>query len=295
MNNNFLGFFVENQKRGRMWIFKVITDRYCKKILDAYQLLADEKTYKGKEAGLLIMRNDSARSLVEIIKKIDVRTNDYDDYFKQVLQEIDLALKHVTDHVRGHNRLFNTEFTTDLYEIFFTTNLIAFMNELNNLFQKSPSLITSIQDESSFNNNRNVLWVYQFSYVLFEYILEKEFDLIINKSSRDIFDTKKQLVLKYIQSAADLYLRFEKENDAEYKELMNILLQGLRSQEHDIQQRRSQESNSSNMYSYFTQTLYKASEKIMGKGQLGQQIDFLITEFNERSMSNRSIAAISGL
>ncbi|MBI2785046.1 MAG: hypothetical protein HYX60_01535, partial [Legionella longbeachae] len=72
-----------------MWIFKLITDCYCKKILDAYQKQADEKTYKGKEAKLLIFRNHSAEGLIESIKKIENRSyEDYSTYFKQVSNAI---------------------------------------------------------------------------------------------------------------------------------------------------------------------------------------------------------------
>ena len=39
------------------------------------------------------------------------------------------------------------------------------------------------------------------------------------------------------------------------------------------------------MYSYITQSLYKASGKLIGKNQFGQKIDFLIREFNERAMT----------
>ncbi|MBI2785622.1 MAG: hypothetical protein HYX60_04660, partial [Legionella longbeachae] len=99
----------------------------------------------------------------------------------------------------------------------------------------------------------------------------------------DIFDTKKQLVLKYMKQAVELYSKCDNEDDVQYKEQMSTLLQSMRSQEHDVQQRRTQENNTNSMYSYFSKTFYKASEKLMGKGQLGQIVDFLIKEFNERS------------
>ncbi|VEH31574.1 hypothetical protein [Legionella sainthelensi] len=161
-----------------------------------------------------------------------------------------------------------------------------FINALSELYQKSPEIIKSIQDNSSFNKNRSIPWIYQFSFVLYEYILEKEFELATNKNSRDIFDTKIQLILKYVQNAASLYSRFENnEHDSEYKELMKMLLQRMQTDENDIQRRKSQQSNTSSVYSYFSQTFYKASETIMGKSQLGETIDFLIKEFNERSMT----------
>ena len=79
--------------------------------------------------------------------------------------------------------------------------MIGFINALCDLYQKSPSIISQT-DESLFNNNRNIPWVYQFSFVLYEYILEKELDIVINKIDRDIFDTKKQLILKYIRKGS---------------------------------------------------------------------------------------------
>lgn len=94
------------------------------------------------------------------------------------------------------------------------------------------------------------------------------------------------MILKYVQNAASLYSRFENnENNSEYKELMKMLLQRMQTDENDIQQRKSQQSNTSSVYSYFSQTFYKASETLMGKSQLGEKIDFLIKEFGERSMT----------
>ena len=84
-----------------MCIFKDITNRYCEKILDAYQLQSDEKTYKGKEAGLLIQRNDFARCLVKRIKTIEVKDNDYINYFKEITNEINSALKEVANAVQN--------------------------------------------------------------------------------------------------------------------------------------------------------------------------------------------------
>ncbi len=268
-----------------MCIFKDITDRYCQKILDTYQLQANEKTYKGKEAGLLMQRNEFAQCLIKKIKEIEVKDNDCTDYFEEILNEINSVLKEVKTAVTKYNKEFDTAFTTDLYENFFTASLINFINALRDLSQNSPSLITQIKDKSFFSNNRDIPWIYQFSFVLYEYILEKEFDIAINKVDRDIFDAKKRLILKYIQNAGNLYSRFENEDDTEYKELMKVLLNSMRSEEKSIQQRKPEENNTSYMYSYFSQTFYKASEKIIGKNQLGQKIELLIGAFNERIMS----------
>ncbi|AOW59156.1 Dot/Icm T4SS effector Lem24 [Legionella pneumophila] len=266
-----------------MWIFKDITDRYYKKILDSYQLQADEKTYKGKEAELLIQRNELARCLIKTISLMEVKTQeDYANYFKRVSDEINSALQAAKNAVKEYNEEHNTDFTTDLYESFFTYSLSNFIEVVSDLFQKSPSIITNIMDESLFCNNRSVPWVYQLSFVFYDYILDKEFEFITTKSSRDIFDAKKQLVLKYIQKAADLYPRYEKEDFSDCHEMVNILLLSMRSEENNLQKRRNQDSSTSYMYSYFTQTLYNASGKLMGKGQLGQKIDLLIEEFNER-------------
>lgn len=268
-----------------MGIFREIAIRYCEKIYDAYKLQADEKTYKGKEAELLIERNEFARCLIKTLKSKELN-DDYNEYFQQLLNEITSALEHVNTTVIDYNSKYGTAFTSDLYETFFTSSLKNFINSLNDLYQKSPEIIKSIQDNSSFNKNRSIPWIYQFSFVLYEYILEKEFELATNKNSRDIFDTKIQLILKYVQNAASLYSRFENnENNSEYKELMKMLLQRMQTDENDIQQRKSQQSNTSSVYSYFSQTFYKASETLMGKSQLGEKIDFLIKELGERSMT----------
>lgn len=267
-----------------MGMFREIAIRYCEKIYDAYKLQADEKTYKGKEAELLIERNEFARCLIKTIKSKEF-DEDYNQYFQQLLNEITTTLEHVNTTVIDYNSKHGTAFTSDLYESFFTSSLKNFINALSDLYQKSPEIIKSIKDNSSFNNNRSVPWIYQFSFVLYEYILEKEFELATNKTGRDIFDTKIQLILKYVQNATSLYSRFENnEEDSEYKELTKMLLQKMQTDENDIQRRKSQPSTSS-VYSYFSQTFYKASETIMGKSQLGEKIDFLIKEFNERSMT----------
>lgn len=268
-----------------MGIFKDITHRYCQKILDAYQVQADEKTYKGKEADLLIQRNEFAKCLIKKIKEIDLEDDDYSTYFEQILKEIESISKEVVTAVKEYNKENSTTFTTDLYESFFTSSLINFINALKELVQNSPSLITDIKDASFFGNNRHVPWINQFSFILYEYILEKEFDLATSKVERDIFDTKKQLILKYVQNAGNLYSQFKKdESNTEYQELMKVLLTSMSSEEKSIQRRKSDENNTGYM-SYFSQTFYKASEKIIGKNQLGQKIEFLIKEFNERSVS----------
>lgn len=274
----------------QMWIFKKIIDSYCSKILDAYQSQADEKMYTGKEAELLISRNDYARWLVESIKNIKITPEQEGiNYFKLVLEEINTSLKNVSEAVIEHNNQNNTAFTTDLYQTFFTPSLITFINVLQNLFQASPPIIANLKDESLFCNNRNIPWIYQFSFVIYDYILEKEFDLMLTRSDRDIFNAKKLLGIKYVQSVADLHSLYEGKNDNEYRNLMNILLKGFCSEEQDLQQRKTADNTAPNMYSYFTQSFYKASEQIMGKGQLGQLIEYLIKEFNERSQVNQSI------
>lgn len=265
-----------------MGIFKDITHRYCQKILAAYQLQADEKTYKGKEAQLLIQRNEFAKCLIKKIKEIEVEDDDYTAYFEKILKEIESISKEVVIAVKEYNKENSTAFTTDLYETFFTSSLNNFINALNDLVQNTPSPITDIKDASLFSNNRNVPWVNQFSFILYEYILEKEFDIATNKVERDIFDIKKRLILKYIQNAGNLYRRFENEDDTEYQEVMKVLLTSMSSEEKGIQRRKPEENNTSYM-SYFSQTFYKASEKIIGKNQLGQKIEFLTREFNERT------------
>lgn len=274
-----------------MGIFKEIAIRYCEKIYDAYQQQADEKTYTGKEAELLIERNEYARCLIETLKTKEIMDDDYGSYFQQLLNEINTALEQVTTTVSEHNSKHGTAFTTDLYETFFTSSLKSFINALNNLYQQSPEIIKSIKDPSLFSNNRSQPWVYQSSFVLYEYILEKEFELATNKSSRDIFDTKIQLILKFIQNAGSLYTRYNNdESGVEYKELMKMLLLNMRTEENDIQRRKSQQNNSSSMYSYFSQTFYRASETIMGKSQLGEKIDLLLKEFNERATSKMMLS-----
>ncbi|WP_131795426.1 hypothetical protein [Fluoribacter gormanii] len=262
-----------------MGIFKDMTDRYCQKILETYQTQADEKTYKGKEAELLVQRNDFAKCLITKIKEIDVNDNDYLDYFERILKEINLNLKEVKAAVKEYNKECKTEFTTDLYESFFNSSLINFINALRNLFESSPSLITDIKDKSLFSNERGVPWVCQFSFVLYEYILEREFDIAVTKADRDIFDAKKQLIFKYIQSVGDLCSRV-KEDDVSYQELMKALLKSMRSEEQKIQRRQSEGNTTSyNFMAY----LYKASEQIVGKNQLGQKIELLMSEFDGRA------------
>ncbi|KTD04467.1 hypothetical protein OQJ19_08735 [Fluoribacter gormanii] len=264
-----------------MGIFKDMTDRYCQKILETYQTQADEKTYKGKEAELLVQRNDFAKCLITKIKEIDVNDNDYLDYFERILKEINLNLKEVKAAVKEYNKECKTEFTTDLYESLFNSSLINFINALRNLFESSPSLITDIKDKSLFSNERNVPWICQFSFILYEYILEREFDIAVNKADRDIFDAKKQLIFKYIQSVGDLCSRFnKKEDDVSYQELMKALLKNMRSEEQKIQRRQEENPTSYNVMSYF----YKASEKIVGKNQLGQKIELLVNEFDGRAL-----------
>lgn len=265
-----------------------MTHRYCQKILDAYQLQADEKTYKGKEAELLIQRNEFARCLIKKIKEIDIDGDNYTAYFERILKEIESISKEVVTAVKEYNKEHSTTFTTDLYETFFTSSLNNFINALNDLAQNSPSLITNIKDVSLFKNNRTVPWVNQFSFVLYEYILEKEFDIATNKVERDIFDIKKRLILKYVENAGNLYSRFEDEGDTEYQELMKLLLTSMSSDEKSIQRRKSDENNTGYM-SYLSQTFYKASEKIIGKNQLGQKIEFLAKEFNERAVGSKGL------
>lgn len=266
-----------------MWVFQDITNRYCKKILDAYQLQANEKTYIGYEAGLLEMRNEFARCLIETIYKLEVTNNN--DYFKQVLKAISSTLEDLKKAVNEYNTEKNTQFTTDLYETLFTTSLINLVNVINELYLKSPALITNIVDETLFANNQNTSWFNQLSFVLYEYILKKELALSIDNSNRDIFDAKKQLVFKYIQNAADLSSRFDNEDASEYQNLMNGLLQGIRSEEHDLQQRR----DNSYGFGYFAQTFHRTSEKLMGKGQLGLEIDLLIKAYKEKTMHSNSL------
>ncbi|MCW8409301.1 hypothetical protein OQJ13_09980 [Legionella sp. PATHC035] len=265
-----------------MCIFKDITHRYCQKILDAYQAQVDEKTYKGKEAELLIQRNEIARDLVTAIKEIEFE-NDYVKYFDQVLNTINAKLKEATSAVLEYNKKYKTSFTTDLYETFFTASLISFINALSDLVQSSPQIIVNIKDESLFTSKKDAPWFYHFSSVLYEYILDKEFEFATTNIDRDIFDAKKTLILKYIQNAGNLFSRYENENEREYQELMKVLLNSLCSEEKDIQRRKTEEPNSGYVYAYLSQSFYKASEKIIGKNQLGQKIELLTKEFSEKS------------
>jgi len=78
-----------------------------------------------------------------------------------------------------------------------------------------------------------------------------------------------------VQSAGNLYLRFNKnEDDAEYQELMKQSLTSMSSEEKGIQRR-----NENTGYMAF---FYKASEKVIGKSQLGSKIELLCTEFSDR-------------
>ncbi|QMT61567.1 hypothetical protein [Legionella sp. PC997] len=263
-----------------MGIFKDMTDRYCQKILETYQTQADEKTYKGKEAELLVQRNDFAKCLVKKIKEIEVKDNDYLAYFDLILKEIHLHRKEVKAAVKEYNKENKTEFTLDLYESLFHIGLVNFINALRNLFENSPTLITDIKEKDKllFSNTRGVPWALQFSAVLYEYILEREFDMAINKADRDIFDAKKQMILRYIKNVEDLCSRV-KEDDTSYSELMKALLKNMQMEEQKIQRRQEDNGSGYSVMSYF----YKASEKIVGKNQLGQKIALLVSEFDERA------------
>ncbi|WP_454782222.1 hypothetical protein [Legionella sp. WA2022007384] len=264
-----------------MGIFKDMTDRYCQKILETYQTQADEKTYKGKEAKLLVERNEFAKCLIKKIKEIEVKDNDYLDYFDRIVKEINSQKKEVKTAVKEYNKENKTEFTTDLYESLFHNGLVNFISALRNLFESSPALVTDIKDKSLFSTKGDVPWVCQFSAVLYEYILEREFEFAVDKVDRDIFDAKKQLIFKYIQSVGDLCSRFDKkEDDTSYQELMKALLKSMRSEEQKIQRRQSEGNTTSySVMSYF----YKASEQIVGKNQLGQKIELLVSEFDGRA------------
>lgn len=268
-----------------MSIFKDITHRYCKKIWDAYKTQADDKTYKGKEATLLIKRNEFARDLVRTIQQIEVTDNDYATYFDQVLNEINSALKKVAEAVDAYNKEHKTTFTADLYETLYTPALISFINALSNLVKNSPPTIVTIKDKTLFNQNRDAPFIYYFTSVLYEYILDKEFDFATTKVDRDIFDAKKSLILKYVQNAGALFTRFEEdESNAEYQELMQALLNSMTSDEKVIQRRKTEEPSPSYM-SLLSQTFYKASEKIVGTSQLGQKMELLTKQFGEKAKS----------
>ena len=262
-----------------MWIFKDITDRYSKKILEVYQSQADDKTYKGKEAELLIIRNKFALGLIESIKKIKVESReDYGNYFEQVLAVIETSLNQVKDSVTEYNIQHKTTFNCDLYESFFTVSLNNFINRLEKLFQKSPAVITQIMDESQFSNNRNVPWVYQFSFMLYDYILESEFALSTNKANRDIFDLKVDLILKYVQSVASI-----NESNSEYTNIVNQLLKSMKTAESEIQQNRSSEPEPSSYFGLFTQSIRQISKLIIEPSKLSVLIDGLIEEFKART------------
>lgn len=275
-----------------MSIFTEITIRSCEKILAKYELQADEQTYKGKEAGLLIQRNETARCLIILIKNLKVKDGDYSEYFKQILLHIDSTLNEVKKIVQEYNSEKKTDFTTDLYESFFTPTLKSFITSLSDLYQKSPAFITQIEDESLFRNSRKTPWIYQFSYILYEYILEREFEIAMDKTGRDVFDEKKQLIFHYLKNAVSLDEKFKSEknneDDPQYKEHVKSLLLSMQREEQTVQQRKTETTSTTNsMFGYFNQSLYpalyKASEKIMGKSQLGQKIDLLLSEYNERN------------
>lgn len=265
-----------------MGIFKEITEHYCQKILDTYLEETGKKLYPGHEAELVVQRNDFAKCFIKEIKEIEIKGDDYLHYFDQIIKDANAALKKVKEAVAEHNRELKKEFTTDLYESFFTVSLINFINAVRELYKRSEALTTEIKDPSEFCDKREIPWINQFSYVLYQYILNKEFDIATKKVERDIFNAKKEMILKYIHNAFSLYQRFEKKEDnEEYQKLMKLLLSSMVSEEKGIQRRKSDE-NSSGYMSYLSHSFYKASEKIIGKNLLGQKIDFLVTEFNER-------------
>ncbi len=263
-----------------MSVFKAITICYCEKIFNLYQQQAGEKLYTGYEAELLVQRNDFARCLIKTIKELEVQDDDYPTYYKRILDIIHSTLKEVKAAVTENNIENKKKFTTDLFESSLTSNLISYINMLNNLFQKSPEFVKKIPNDSLFSNTRDIPWVNQFAFVLYEYILEKEFEIITTKIPRDIFDSKIQLILKYVENAAAL-----DEHTPKYNEHIKTLLKEMYSEEQNLQCR-TQDSGSPNSSSYasFASFLYKASEKVKGKSALGQKIDILIEEFNERAI-----------
>lgn len=271
------------KKRRMMWIFKYLTECYCKKILDVYLSRANDQTYKGIEFPLFDIRNKSALNLIETISQIQVNGEaDFAQYFKRVTELISTSLSEVSKAVNQFNLEHKTNFTTDLFEHFFSSSLTRFISSLNEIVKQSPIFINDI-DEALYLDDRDTPWICHFSFVLYQYILEKEFALIVQKSDRDIFDKKKLLVLQCITQAADIYTNLTNEDDDKYKEQMNTLLQSMRTKEHDLQQRRTSEPAPFHSLSYWTQTLHKAHEKIRGKGTLGKLIEQLIEEFSERN------------
>lgn len=276
-----------------MWIFKKITDFYCNKILETYRTQADEKMYQGKEAELLVQRNEFARCLVESIQKIEIAPeNTNDSYFTQILEIINTSSKDVAEVVQEHNNQHRTQFTADLYQSFFAPGLLTMISVLQNLFQSSPPNLANLMDDSLFKDNKNVPWIYQFASVIYYYIIEKEYELMINKSDRDIFDGKKSLGIKYVTSVTELYSHYKDENDNDYKTLMASLLKGMSAEENDLQQRKSSAENASG-YTFFTFSLYQTTKQMLVKSQLGLIIEKLITEFSERSLLNQPIATMS--
>lgn len=271
-----------------MCIFKNITYRYCEKIFKEFIARTNKNRYFGEEAELVITRREYARHLIEKIQTIEVNESGYAEYFRHIANEIKLSTEGITNEVQEFNRTNNTDYTTDLFGSFLIPTLNKFMDVLHVFFQHTPVTINQHKHAISFNNNREVPWIFQFCYVLYEYILDKELDILFNQSTRDIFDTKKNLIIKNIQSAVDLYSCYKNESHEKYIELMMILLKGMRSEEQTIQQRKPNERSTNTLFSYATsyatKTLYKASETLIGKNLLSQKIDFLIEEFQQRAI-----------
>lgn len=266
-----------------MSIFKAITICYCEKIFNLYKQQTGEKLYTGYEAELVVQRNEFARCLIAEIKKINVNDNDYPAYFKKVLETIDSTLREVKVAVAEYNKENKTKFTTDLFESSLTPNLISYVTMLENLFRNSPEFVKNIADESLFTSSRDIPWVNQFSFILYEYILEKEFEIITDKIGRDIFDSKIQLIQKYIGRAAAIATDYKDEKDEKYQDLMKMLLKSMCSEEHGLQYRTTEPSSpNSSTLTALTSLWYKTSEKVIGKSILGQKIETLIQEFNER-------------
>ncbi|KTC91173.1 hypothetical protein OQJ18_13965 [Fluoribacter dumoffii] len=265
-----------------MCIFKDITNVYCQKILDAYQTQVDEKTYTGKEAELIVKRNNFARDLIKTIKETEVTDDDYAAYFEKILAAIDATLKKVSKAVAEFNKENKTAFTTDLYETCFNFGLNSFINALSNLVQSSPPLIVNIKDKSLFSNKKDSPWFYYSAFILYEYILEREFDIATQKMTRDIFDAKKNIIFEHIKETAELYSHSNNEGDTHYQSVVKILLEGLKSKEKEVQKRENS--------GYFYCAFYKASEMIKGPNQLGEKISHLLEEFEKRTSGKKLTA-----
>lgn len=258
-----------------MLIFQHYCKLYCERILTAYLHASDNKYYLGKEAPLLLERNKLAMALIEEFHSLEGDV----PYFDKLILHINHVLTQANKLVADYNNRHNATFTLDLFQSFFIEKLRFFIkNVVEDLYFQNPEYIQKLthEDFSPFEHE-NPLWLLEAIKLLHNYILEKEFNLLVSNASRDIFDQKKQMVIKYLEKFTACYLKHEDESNEEYQNEIGKLLVSMQADETKLQQRNSHTEQS--MIGFFTQKMYEASGKLCGKSTLAHLIEKLTRDF----------------